>query len=106
MFCSNCGKEIREDDAFCPYCGMKQNSTVENSNINLSSTESSDEKTARTCGILSIVFGCLGGIIGIILGIVGLSKAKKKENIQLNWIGISIGIAILIITIFKLFLGI
>ncbi len=22
MFCSNCGKEIRENSNFCPYCGI------------------------------------------------------------------------------------
>lgn len=24
MFCSNCGKELKEDVRFCPYCGMEQ----------------------------------------------------------------------------------
>ena len=23
MKCANCGKEIRESDAFCPYCGER-----------------------------------------------------------------------------------
>ena len=23
MFCRNCGKEIKEQEKFCPYCGSK-----------------------------------------------------------------------------------
>ena len=28
MFCKNCGKEMKESDAFCPVCGTRSNSNA------------------------------------------------------------------------------
>lgn len=50
-------------------------------------------------GILSIVLGiCSSGILGIILGIIGLTNAKTADNKALNIVGI-------IISVILLFLG-
>ena len=37
MFCSNCGKEIEDNEIFCKYCGTKLD--VRNGNTNTKSNE-------------------------------------------------------------------
>jgi sulfite exporter TauE/SafE len=57
------------------------------------------DRTAHILGILSIVLGiCSSGILGIILGIIGLTNAKTADNKALNIVGI-------IISVILLFLG-
>ena len=33
MFCKKCGKEIGEQDTFCPYCGAAQNEAGAANNV-------------------------------------------------------------------------
>lgn len=56
-----------------------------------------EEKTSsKTLGILSIIFGCLVPIAGLVLGIVGISVKKSKyhqdRDITLNVVGIIVSI--------------
>ena len=37
-------------------------------------------KSAKVVGILALIFGCMGGFIGIILGCIGLSMSNKVLN--------------------------
>ena len=52
MFCKSCGREIAEGTQFCPYCGASQNSAN-----NVATTQES-----KVWGILSLIFGILGGL--------------------------------------------
>ncbi len=60
---------------------------------------------AYILGIVSIVFGILQPLAGIVLGIVGLIYCKKqKDNLskkakKLNTIGIVIGVIVMILSI-------
>jgi endogenous inhibitor of DNA gyrase (YacG/DUF329 family) len=55
--------------------------------------------TGRILGILSLVFGCLGGWIGIILGAIGLFKSKDKGTRTMCIIGIILGLIMAVIDI-------
>ncbi len=88
MYCKNCGKEIIEGTQFCPYCGAAQNT-----NNNTTMQES------KVWGILSLIFGILGGWIGLIFGIVGLCTYKDKQNRLMCKIGIGIFVFWLILSL-------
>ena len=74
MICPNCGREISENDAFCPFCGRD---TLNKNYVSL--TNLTDEllglkksvKSVMTLAILSIIFG---GYLGLGLAIWNLSK--------------------------------
>lgn len=64
------------------------------------------ESVAYILGILSIVFGFISPLAGLIIGIIGLNQSKKKnvkEAKKLNTIGITISIIVLIIVIITFF---
>lgn len=71
-YCSNCGKELTEENAFCPYCGNKANS----------------KSTSGTLGMIAFILSIVGfmtGIfyIGIALDIVAIFlaiRAIKKSG--------------------------
>ncbi len=67
--CSHCGQEVADHLEVCPNCGSAMNQK-----------DSDEKKESGTLGILAIVFGALGGWLGLVLGIVGLCSYKKKEN--------------------------
>lgn len=77
-FCSHCGNQLDDDAIMCPKCGSMVDSAqvTTASNVNAQSESSAP----KILGILSIVFGALGGLAGVILGIVGLCIDKKKEH--------------------------
>ncbi|MBR4628513.1 MAG: hypothetical protein IKO47_12630 [Ruminococcus sp.] len=57
-FCSKCGKEMEEGSFVCPYCGNDEDKV----NVGL------------------MILAVLIPIAGIIMGIVNLSKGKKKSG--------------------------
>ena len=113
-YCKNCGVELSDDAVFCPNCGEKQ--TSDNSNIQSNPTTVSQSTNtvyvtseSSTLGVMAIVCGFLMPFLGLILGIVGLSSYKKKENRNLCKAGIIISIAefvlyIILIIIYYVFL--
>lgn len=72
MFCKNCGADIPADTEFCPNCGAAVTAAAAPAQ-NADSTAK-----ARTLMILGIIAAALSelGIPGIILGAIGLKKAK------------------------------
>ena len=64
-FCHDCGKELEDDVTKCPECGYMFNDV---------------EADVATMGVLAVVFGAAGGLLGLILGIIGLSTYKKEGN--------------------------
>lgn len=102
MFCHHCGRQIDDNDRFCPYCGAKNESDslpeTERGIKPYDAPEVIDDRGAHILGILSIVFGVLSlGTLGLILGIIGVTIAKKVDNRILNIVGIIVSIFMLIL---------
>ena len=93
MFCTNCGKEVKEDAAFCPECGAVLHPSAQQQTPN--AAQSSAPVKAQTeskaqYNILAIlglvisgisVFVNLLGIVGIagtVLSVLGLLNCKSK----------------------------
>ncbi len=70
--------EKTEDD-------QKIETTISNDGL-----RSSSDSIYHTLAILSIVFGALGGLLGLILGIVTLSCTKNRDDRKKAIIGISL----------------
>ena len=70
-FCQYCGKEIDDNAAICPCCGRQ----VQEIKPVLPNKEESP-----ALAIVALIFGIIGGWIGFICGIIGLTKYKKGMN--------------------------
>ena len=102
MYCSNCGKLIAADNKYCPHCGAQNNNVIETYSFGTSGstfesqndnpwgyrpqpfssmqTEVSTKPEDQTLGILAIVFSALGGFLGLVLAIIGLSHYKQEPG--------------------------
>lgn len=97
-YCSNCGKEINENDKFCTGCGNDLLVSIANEADFIESSKGSNsdvnmEKRKRTpvFGIISIVIAFVGGVIDfkivvVVLAIVAIVLAiialKKNETVK------------------------
>lgn len=102
MFCHHCGRQIDDNDRFCPYCGCKNDTDslpeTEKGIRPYDAPEVVNDRGAHLLGVLSIIFGILSlGTVGLVLGIVGLATAKKVDNRVLNIVGIIISAFMLLI---------
>ncbi len=101
--CSNCGAQMDESLSYCPYCGRPLDNSFNQSqpyaqppyqqHPNYTPTE------GKTVGILSIVFGAMGGMLGLILAIVGLCTYKEASNRRNCYIGLGLSLAWIVIGI-------
>ncbi len=69
MYCSKCGRELFDEAVICPYCGCP----TQNYNNNTVTFE--DKSNIWLC-LLSVLFP----IVGIILGVVFMSKGMKQSG--------------------------
>lgn len=87
MVCNSCGNQIVEGATFCMFCGSK----VDTSPQAASGTGERQPETAGTrsngfaiwslvCGILTVFTCGITAPIGVILGILGLTKAKNMPG--------------------------
>lgn len=109
MFCTYCGKELKEDQEVCLSCGrLVFKATPKNQN--------QLKLDGKTIGTLSIVFGLLGlyplifigSIIGAIFAIMGLKNPdnayKKNCKIGLFISIVTFLIGIILIILYLMFL--
>lgn len=79
MFCEKCGKEIFDEAVICPNCGCPTSNYLNTQNQ--PKYVNNDLSTAKAWSIIGLVAGIfipgLGLIVGLISGIIGLSKANK-----------------------------
>ena len=75
MFCENCGREIKEESKFCPYCGCEiKNSTLNNRKI--SNTEIGAQTNKKKSKIPFII----GIGVVIVLIIILIPKGKNAKQ--------------------------
>jgi len=81
MFCSHCGKELREGAAFCVHCGVSVGQTARFSELPRRPHASDGKAIASLiCGIISLI--TFGGLlilptIGLLFGILGLKSRQS-----------------------------
>ena len=107
MRCSCCGNEVREDERYCNKCGQNNEGYVEKkpiekveiyqqktgsstntqsqptyqqTNIYQQNTYPAPKQESATLGVLAIIFGALGGWLGLVLAIVGLCTYQSPEH--------------------------
>ncbi|MFA6755756.1 MAG: zinc-ribbon domain-containing protein [Bacilli bacterium] len=110
MYCKNCGKEIKDDAKYCPYCGTESShnmSDVINGEVvkNPNDVKKSN-KSGSYDGISIAAFVCALcgiGILGIIFGAIGINNtkdnAKKGQGFAIA--GLIIGICVTAVEVIK-----
>ena len=93
MFCMNCGKEIREEDRFCQYCGFDR---AENENATIN-TENKISKNVEKNGI-----GTKIGIVVLLIGVICMlafitAPAHRSEAAPVGVIMMILGVVFLVI---------
>ena len=91
-FCGNCGNKMDSDATFCTNCGT--------SNSGVTKSSEGSENYTNGFAIAGFVCSFLIAIVGLILSIVGLSKANEN-----NGQGKGLAIAGIIIAAVNMFLG-
>lgn len=97
-YCSHCGAQVDDDAVICPKCGCQVGALAE-AKPQTTAPVQTESKAPQVLGILSIVFGALGGWLGLICGIIGLAIDKEKKYKTLNVIGICLFVVWVIIYI-------
>ena len=75
-YCSECGNEVRENEVFCSNCGCRKISEYSN----ISKKKSGIGTVSLVISIISLITCGFTSIISLILGIVGVVSAKKKND--------------------------
>lgn len=83
MFCVNCGKQIKEDALFCPYCGYKSEEELfgqsKQSNLSKDNNEKSiKKKKSKNKVVFFIVFFII--IFSILCGIYSTFRYRSKTG--------------------------
>lgn len=89
-YCIFCGEKLEDNVGYCPKCGGKQE-RISCSNDEINYSGGSNE--TNTMAILAIVFTFVFTFLGLVFGIVGMSKAK-----QMNGKGYGLSLAAVIIS--------
>ena len=117
MYCGNCGHQMNDKDRFCTNCGFDNNSSKkkedneeelievkpedDNKQINSTNYQNTNiQEPTPTIGILAIVFSLVFSPIGLILGIIAISKGNEvKANKTLGIVSTIISILSILLTI-------
>ena len=107
-YCSKCGAQLADDDDYCYFCGTKFDEVKKE--------EQKEQPTFRdqsyyedkyygqrpnTIALVGFVFSFISPIVGLILSIIGLNKAR-----QMNGLGKGYAIAGIIISIVSMILSV
>ncbi|MCL2756387.1 MAG: DUF4190 domain-containing protein [Firmicutes bacterium] len=108
MFCIKCGKNLKENDAFCGGCGDPQKNAANNNmgagaamGASVGNSFDRFEQENNTMAILGLVFAFVVNWLGLIFSIIGLQRAK-----EMNGKGRGMAMAGLIISIISIVLSI
>ena len=81
IYCSECGKQIDENQSSCPNCGVLLNNHIFVQSPK--AVQSTDIVENGSIAICAMIFSFLFPPIGIVLGILGLNKQRNKTNLNL-----------------------
>lgn len=84
-YCSKCGAELLDEAIICPKCGCETDSSKA---LKQQNDIEASEKKAKTFGILSLVFGALGGWLGLVFGIICIKSDKTHKYRVMGILGI------------------
>ena len=89
MYCSNCGKERKDNASFCYNCGNKfeDNKRVTNE------VKSGNQETSLILGIICLVSSFIVNILCFIPGIMSIIYAKKYKK-ESGKLGVGFGLSI------------
>lgn len=94
-YCSKCGAQVDDDAVVYPKCGCQVGTfkaAVQSGAVAENTTD-----TPKVIGILSIVFGSLGGWLGLVFALIGFGVDKQKKYTTYYVIGLCLYVAELII---------
>ena len=95
-YCSKCGAELADDAVVCTKCGCAVENTAQQPQQQTTATPA---KEGKVLGILAIIFGALGGILGLILSIIGICTYKQPANRRNCYIGLALFVVWVVIYI-------
>lgn len=120
MFCSNCGKQVNDNDNVCPYCGAalhdnpgyQQPGPMNNGGYNQYNQQyqyNNQPAESRTNGfaIAGFVLSFFFWLLGLIFSVIGLNKSKimndSGRGLAIAGIVISIisGVIMILVTIIQ-----
>lgn len=93
MYCSNCGKELNDNADVCIYCGAFTNKN-NNKRTNV------EQKEFNTVALVGFIFSFFFPLVGFILGLIGMGKAKKTNS------GIGFAIAAVLLSLIFILINI
>jgi len=104
--CSVCGKEVEDNVLLCPNCGSYVDRNVaENEEekpeevVNQAPIAEQESQAPHVFAILCLVFGILGGLAAIVMGILGLVYDKKHKYTAYYITGMVLAVAWFVILI-------
>ena len=95
IYCSECGKQIDQNQSSCPNCGALLNHHIFKQFPN--AVQSTDIVENGSIAICAMIFSFLFPPMGIVLGILGLKKQRSKTNINLCKTAIVISVILAIV---------
>ena len=107
-YCTKCGAQLADDDDYCYFCGARFDEVKEERVEQPTFHDQSyyEDKTTynrqqiNTVAMLGLVFSFISPLVGLILSIIGLKKAK-----QLNGLGRGQAIAGIIVSVVSMVLS-
>ncbi len=89
MYCSNCGKEKKENSHFCYNCGNQFDENIEEKK----EVKSGNGETSLVLGIICLVSSFIVNILCFIPGIMSIMYAKKYKK-ESGKLGVGFGLSI------------
>lgn len=89
MYCSNCGKERKDNASFCYNCGNK----LDDNKKVTKEVKSGNQETSLVLGIICLVSSFIVNILCFIPGIISIIYAKKYKK-ESGKLGVGFGLSI------------
>ena len=107
-YCSKCGAQLADDDDYCYFCGAKFDEVKKEEQKEQPTFQDQSYyedkyygQRPNTIALVGFVFSFISPIVGLILSIIGLNKAR-----QMNGLGKGYAIAGIIISIVSMILSV